>query len=188
MYLPSSLQYKCKRTSNCLFKWSLAWNSSPTLAVMWKVCIWSSTYVCSHSGWGNVCESWPWPQVLFDDTYKLFDNHMGVWFFFEFHACNLSGTLYKDSWFNAAIRVDLIQLGIYALHWMQFCSIDPLYIEDPFDFENNVGSTCFRIQQIVKVQQPLLLHFLIQISCCSIDKSFECWLCYEVFSVGDNKV
>jgi DNA polymerase sigma len=29
-------------------------------------------------------------------------------------------------------------------------SIDPLYIEDPFDFENNVGSTCFRIQQIVK--------------------------------------
>lgn len=32
------------------------------------------------------------------------------------------------------------------------CSIDPLYIEDPFDYENNVGSTCFRIQQIVKVQ------------------------------------
>lgn len=29
-------------------------------------------------------------------------------------------------------------------------SIDPLYIEDPFDYENNVGSTCFRIQQIVK--------------------------------------
>ncbi|CAK9873554.1 unnamed protein product [Sphagnum jensenii] len=29
-------------------------------------------------------------------------------------------------------------------------SIDPLYIEDPVDFENNVGSTCFQIQQIVK--------------------------------------
>jgi hypothetical protein len=62
-----------------------------------------------------------------------------------------------------------------------FCSIDPLYIEDPFDFENNVGSTCFRIQQIVKVQQPLLLHFLIQISCCFMDKSFECWLCVVRF-------
>lgn len=31
------------------------------------------------------------------------------------------------------------------------CSIDPLYIEDPIDYVNNVGSTCFRIQQIVKV-------------------------------------
>ncbi|CAM6055888.1 unnamed protein product [Sphagnum tenellum] len=29
-------------------------------------------------------------------------------------------------------------------------SIDPLCIEDPVDFENNVGSTCFQIQQIVK--------------------------------------
>ncbi|KAH8967999.1 hypothetical protein BDL97_03G106500 [Sphagnum fallax] len=29
-------------------------------------------------------------------------------------------------------------------------SIDPLYIEDLFDFENNMGSTCFWIQQIVK--------------------------------------
>jgi hypothetical protein len=37
---------------------------------------------------------------------------------------------------------------------------DPLYIEDLFDFENNVGSTCFWIQQIVKVQKPPLLSLL----------------------------
>lgn len=41
----------------------------------------------------------------------------------------------------------------YSRDCLPCCSIDPLYIEDPFDFENNVGSTCFRIQQIVKVQQ-----------------------------------
>jgi hypothetical protein len=64
----------------------------------------------------------------------------------------------------------MIQLG------MKFCSIEPFYIEDPFDFENNVGSTCFQIQQIVKVQKPPLLStpFLKQISYCSIDLSLKC--------------
>lgn len=43
-------------------------------------------------------------------------------------------------------------------------SIDPLYIEDPLDYVNNVGSTCFRIQQIVKVHSLKVLELFYRYS------------------------
>lgn len=69
-------------------------------------------------------------------------------------VCNLICTLTVLNkicltWLLGCNHVLQTYCSLKFIHFL--CSIDPLYIEDPIDYVNNVGSTCFRIQQIVKV-------------------------------------
>lgn len=42
-----------------------------------------------------------------------------------------------------------------------FCSIDPIYIDDPLFPTNNVGRNCFRIHQCIKVSCFIFFHLVI---------------------------
>ncbi len=140
------------------------------LAVVWKVCIWSSTYVCSHSGWRNVCELWQWPQVLFNETSNGCDSSLR---FMHAIFTKILGSMLLCC---KKCRYDPIGHEI-SQHWSTLHR-GPVWfweqcgqhlLPDPADCEGAEAS--------IALSTP----FLKQMSYCSIDLSLKCQSCFINF-------